>query len=110
MPPPRDPQHARLDDIFVVETQRKDRRPAGGRQANDVRAAIRPGKMLGPDLRAGIEQRNQFSGSRIAVVGIGAFVLIATIASGAEIIRAVGATECLRVDVIYDQRHPDHAA
>lgn len=91
MPFPCDPQRTRFNDVFVIQPQREYSCSANRGKPDNVRSTIRPGKVLAPQLSAGIEKWDKITSQRIKGVRFRAFILIAAVASGTKVLYIVAA-------------------
>jgi len=77
------PENTRFDHEVVVQSKRQYSCSTSGCETNDMCAAIRPGKMILPTMKAWIEERRRLCCFRIEAVGLAPFEFIAAIACGA---------------------------
>ncbi len=108
MPFTRDPQRARFNDVFVIQSQRNHSRSTGRRKPNNVRPAIGPGEMLAPQLGTRIEKWDKVTCQWIESMRFHAFILIAAIAGRTKVLQVVTAAQYTRKNVVNNQRHPNH--
>lgn len=68
---------AKIDYLLPVEMKRHNCGAACRSEADDYERVTAPLKMFRPGLTAGIEERNEFSGSRIRSLGFCIFMTVA---------------------------------
>lgn len=109
MPIAGDPQQPCLNKVLVVETKRHNSGSARRRQADDMAAAIGPGKVIVPPLCARIIEPNHLTAGRVEGMRLTPFKLVAPIASSGQIISVVPSSNSDRHNVIKRRRHTQQA-
>jgi hypothetical protein len=81
MPPRQNPKRSRHHQIVIIQLQRNDHNPPNRRQSHHHSSAIRPSKMLTPNVNAWIKQRHPLPRLHIIAINLRTFNQIATITS-----------------------------
>lgn len=103
------PEDTCFDDDFVIHPQRQHRGSTGRCQANDMCAAVGPGKMILPPMKTWVEERRQFPCHGIQIVGLAALEFVTAVAGSTKIIEIIAAAKHFGQNMVNNQGHSNHA-